>query len=312
MKKIFKIIGVIMLALIVLISIAMVYLLLQKAVPKDYYNKVDTVGDIESKYIQMGTHDVKNIKIKAMQNFKAYEIWYPTDIETSNKKYPVVIFANGTGVKASKYTTLLEHLASWGFIVMGTEEEYSWNGFSSEMCLKLITKLNSTKDTPYLEDNIFYGNVDLDNIGISGHSQGGVGTINAVTNTEHGNMYKAIYSASMTNKDLASALDWDYTTRQINIPTLLVAGTGDFDSKTVLSLEQMKSIYNDIPETTMKLMVRRKNVDHGDMLYYGDGYMTAWFMWLLKGDQEASTAFVGNDAEILKNMNWQDGISNIE
>ena len=247
-----------------------------------------------------------------MQNFKLYKIWYPTDIETSNKKYPVVIFSNGTGVKASKYSTLLEHLASWGFIVMGTEEEYSWNGFSSEMCLKLIIKLNNTKESPYLENNPFYEKVDLDNIGISGHSQGGVGTINAVTNMEHGNMYKAIYSASMPNKDLASILEWDYTAREINIPTLLVAGTGDFDSKTVLSLEQMKSIYNDIPETAIKLMSRRKNVDHGDMLYYGDGYMTAWFMWLLKGDEEASRAFIGGDAEILNNKNWQDGIGNIE
>lgn len=312
MKKIFKIIVVTILILIVLISIVMIYLLLQKAVPKDYYNKVDTVGNIESKYIQMGTHDVKNIRINAMQNFKAYEIWYPTDIETSNKKYPVVIFANGTGVKASKYTALLEHLASWGFIVMGTEEEYSWNGFSSEMCLKLMIKLNNMKDVIDLEYNPFYQKVDLDNIGISGHSQGGVGTINAVTSMEHGYMYKAIYSASMTNKDLASTLEWDYTTRQINIPTLLVAGTGDFDSKTVLPLEQMKSVYSDIPETTMKLMVRRKNVDHGDMLYYGDGYMTAWFMWLLKGDESASTAFIGSDAEILNNNNWQDGISHIK
>lgn len=312
MKKTFKILSIIILIIFIVISIVIVLLLLKKSVPKDYYIKVDTSGDIESKYIQMGTHNVKNININAMQNFKSYKIWYPTDIETSNKKYPVVIFSNGTGVKVSKYSTLLEHLASWGFIVMGTEEEYSWNGLSSEMCLKLLIKLNNTKNIPTLDNNPFYEKVDLDNIGISGHSQGGVGTINAVTNMEHGNMYKAIYSASMVNKDLASALEWDYTSRKITIPTLLVAGTGDLDAKTILSLEQMISIYNDIPETAIKLMSRRKNVDHGDMLYYGDGYMTAWFMWLLKGDEEASRAFIGDDAEILNNKNWQDGIGNIE
>lgn len=311
MKKIFNILGIIILVIIILICIGIIFLLSQKAVPKDYYNKVDTIGDIESKYIQIGTHDVKNINIKAMQNFKSYKIWYPTDIETSNKKYPLVIFSNGTGVKASKYSNLLEHLASWGFIVMGTEEEYSWNGFSSKMCLKLMTKLNNTKDTHYLENNIFYGKVDLNNIGVSGHSQGGVGAINAVNNMEYGHMYKAIYSASMTNKELSSALEWDYTTKEITIPTLLVAGIGNFDNA-VLPLEQMKSIYNDIPENTIKLMARRKNIDHGDMLYYGDGYMTAWFMWLLKGDEEASKAFIGSDAEILNNKNWQDGISNIK
>ena len=106
MKKIFNILGIIMFTLIILIIITIVILLFKKAVPKDYYNKVDTVGDIESKYIQMGTHDVTSIKINAMQNFKAYEIWYPTDIKTSNEKYPVVIFPNGTGIKASKYSSL--------------------------------------------------------------------------------------------------------------------------------------------------------------------------------------------------------------
>ena len=34
-----------------------------------------------------------------------------------------------------------------------------------------------------------------------------------------------------------------------------------------------------------------------DMLYIADGYTTAWFMWHLQGDEDASKAVVGNDAE---------------
>ena len=56
-------------------------------------------------------------------------------IETETRKFPVVILSNGIGVRASKYAAILKHLASWGFIVIGTEEEYSWNGFSSETSL---------------------------------------------------------------------------------------------------------------------------------------------------------------------------------
>ena len=37
-----------------------------------------------------------------------------------------------------------------------------------------------------------------------------------------------------------------------------------------------------------------------------DGYMTAWMLWQLTGDEEAAKVFVGEDAEILKNPNWQD------
>ena len=53
-------------------------------------------------------------------------------------------------------------------------------------------------------------------------------------------------------------------------------------------------------------MARRVNTDHGDMLPYVDGYMTAWFMYQLKGDSDAAKVFVGDDAEILSNENWQD------
>ncbi|MCM1130268.1 MAG: hypothetical protein NC310_03645 [Roseburia sp.] len=41
------------------------------------------------------------------------------------------------------------------------------------------------------------------------------------------------------------------------------------------------------------------------MLRYADGYMTAWFMYHLKGEEKANF-FSGSNAEILSNKNWQD------
>ena len=55
-----------------------------------------------------------------------------------------------------------------------------------------------------------------------------------------------------------------------------------------------------------KVIARRVNADHGDMLRSADGYMTAWFMYWLKGDTAAGNAFFGMNAEILTNSNWQD------
>ena len=124
-------------------------------------------------------------QIRQCQNFKKYEIYYPSIIENTDKKYPTVIFANGTGVKGSSYPALLKHVSSWGFIVMATEEEYSWNRFSCHMCLKFLERINNNKDIEGWETNPFYNKVDLDNIGVSGHSQGGVGVINAITNTTY-------------------------------------------------------------------------------------------------------------------------------
>ena len=42
------------------------------------------------------------------------------------------------------------------------------------------------------------------------------------------------------------------------------------------------------------------------MLYYADGYVTAWFMWHLRGDEEAAKAFVGDHAELMGNSLYQD------
>ena len=69
---------------------------------------------------------------------------------------------------------------------MATEEENSWNGFSSEMCLRTIIKFNETETIEGWESNPFYGRVNIDYFGVSGHSQGGVGVINAATENKHG------------------------------------------------------------------------------------------------------------------------------
>ncbi|MGC4423610.1 lipase, partial [Streptococcus suis] len=99
----------------------------------------------------------------------------------------------------------------------------SWNGFSSEMSLRLAIKLNDNKTVEGLKSNPFFSKVDLDKIGLSGHSQGGVGVFNAVTEQKHGHMIKTIYAASPANLELSSNLEWDYDPSLISVPTFLVS-----------------------------------------------------------------------------------------
>ena len=42
------------------------------------------------------------------------------------------------------------------------------------------------------------------------------------------------------------------------------------------------------------------------MFVRSDGYLTAWMMYQLRGDEVAVKVFIGEDAEILHNENWQD------
>lgn len=311
MKKMLKIIGIVFAVIVVLVVGLLLYLNSRPSVPKNYTEKVKTGGDIEKKYLKMGQYEVSYMENGAMQSYKKYEIWYPSEIRNNDKKYPVVVFANGTGVKASKYKALFEHLASWGFICIGTEDEYAWNGFSAEMCIRTLLKLNEN-ETVEGYDNVFYRKIDTDNIGITGHSQGGAGVINAITDTRHHDIYKTAVALSPANEELSTSLDWDYDATKINMPILLLSGTGNADENLVVNLKQLESIYNHIPDTNPKAMARRTDADHGDMLYFADGYVTAWFMWQLQGDSEAAKAFVGDNAEILINELYQDQKSNLK
>ena len=164
-------------------------------------------------------------------------------------------------------------------------------------------------------ESIFYQKIDIENIGIAGHSQGGVGAINAVTNQPNGYYYKAIYTASTTHYELATALEWPYDVSQITIPYFMVAGTLKADAGDgvegssnvgIAPLWSLQENYESIGDDVVKVLSRRVNTDHGDMLPLADGYMTAWFMYHLAGDDEAGDVFFGDNAEILTNNNWQD------
>ena len=179
------------------------------------------------------------------------------------------------------------------------------------------------------------GHIDTENIGIAGHSQGGVGAINAVTQHENGNKYKAICAQSTTSSAVAYALNlldgelgggWNCDTATLSIPAFMVAGTGNADAGNVeenrLELAEgetqgicplwwLRACYDAMPDSVPTVIGRLVGKDHGDIPHSADGYMTAWFMYWLQGDEEAGKAFFGENAEIKTNENWQDVTVNI-
>lgn len=302
LRKVLKIIGLILLAIIA-IAIAGVQIISRLPTPSaDYQEKLETGGVIEAEYLKNGSTETAYYEEAAMQNFEKYEIFYPSELASQNKNYPVIVVCNGTGWKASKSRPIYEHYASWGFIVICNEETYSWNAFGAEMAIRHLKRLNDNQ-TISDKENIFYQKIDFDHIGIIGHSQGGVGVFNAITDTDHKDIYKTAIALSPTNKELAQGLEWPYDAAKIDIPIMLVSGAGGGDDW-VVTLEGLTDIYNDI--NSQKVMLRRKNTHHGATQYSEDGYVTAWFMWQLQGDENAAKAFVGDNAEILTNPLYQD------
>lgn len=315
-----KILGKILLAIlivIVLIVAALAALLFYfKYRNEHYWNYAEPAGEIEKKYTAFGDHDVSYTEFEAENaDYEKYEIWYPSDLAESDHTWPLVVMANGTGVPASQYKEVFRHLASWGFVVVGNEDKNCRTGASFAAALDFVLGLNQD------EVSDFCDKIDVSHIRIAGHSQGGVGAVNAVTAQENGKLYQAVFAASTTSllfaDDHVLGAEWRYDMSKITIPCFMVAGTGKGDAGTatdktategqgICPLWSMTENYNAIPDTADKVMARRVGKDHGDMLRYADGYMTAWFLYYLQGDTQAGEAFFGSHAEILSNENWQD------
>ena len=176
------------------------------SVAQDYYVQTVTGGPLEEKYTAMGDYEVAYAEYPAadLLSVGRYEIWYPEAMAEQDRTWPVVMMCNGTGVAASRYTPIFEHLASWGFVVVGNEQQNSWSGADADDGIELLEDLNENPST------VFYHKLDLERVGAAGHSQGAIGAINAVTTQDNGFRYKALYTASTPSSLYAQTLNWAY------------------------------------------------------------------------------------------------------
>ncbi len=119
------------------------------------------------------------------------EICYPANIaglnvpvSTVQSNYPVVVCMHGMHTTADPsylgYNYLLEHLASNGFIAVSIDcnSINAINGMQDtrgHAILEHLSVLQSKNSSP----GLFQGKIDMDNVGIMGHSRGGDGVVQA-------------------------------------------------------------------------------------------------------------------------------------
>ncbi len=321
MKKVLKIIGIVVIVLVILV-VAIVVIVLGKAADKSahYYKYSNATGEIEKKYTDMGPLDVTSKEYPSDdESIKKFVIWYPKELESGSEKYPVALWANGTGGNADSSTPFFKHLASHGFIVVGNDDANTRTGASLNAGIDLLLSENENADSPLC------GKIDLENIGIGGHSQGGPAVFNMATKQPHADRIKTVYAVSATSSYHTAIFKdgWEYDISKVNVPTFLTAGTGTWDAGTAATKDQesddekgiaqgicplwsLEENFTALPDSIDKVYARKTDVDHGDSYTQWDGYMTAWFSWYLKGDEEAGRASFGDAPELASNENYQD------
>ena len=310
MKKVMKIIGVIILVIAAIVAALVIkgFVDTKKAsVGEDYYTDFSSSSPLEQKYSQLGEYEVSSFDDPSdNETIKKVRFWYPSELESNDKKYPVIIVVNASGTPAFKYEPWFKHLASWGFIVVGNEDPQAGTGETTSIMLDHLLNLS--------QGHQLNGRLDADNIGIVGFSQGGAGALAAATMYDNGTAYKTIFTGSAAYPFLAGNMGWKYDVSQIKIPYFMVAGTGATDDKEVADitkeyagvapLASLVENYEKISDDVLKVRARATGAEHEDMLARSDGYMTAWMLWQLCGGDDQKLE--AKAAEILHNNNWQD------
>ena len=317
MKKILKIVGLVILGIIILIIFVVGFLLIKNYIDsgkpwleKDYYTQFQPDSELEEKYAGLGDYEVSGMAAKSGDKaIGKIRIWYPSEMEDRQDKYPLILVVNGSNTAALNYEPYFERLASWGFVVVGNDDRQAGTGISTSLTLDYMLEQNQNSYS------LFYEKIDVQNIGIAGYSQGGAGAVRAVTECENSGRYKTIFTGSAAHSYLAQM--WGgYDASKVSIPWFMAAASGTSDDTRatdaatewlgVAPLSSLVGNYDAMPDNVFKLRARVAGAEHAEMQMKTDGYMTAWMLYQLQGDEEAGKALTGENAEILHNANWQD------
>lgn len=300
MKRVLKIIGIVFLIIVLAFVGLYLYADNKPAIYKWYRSDIETGGKIEEKYLGDGSYETEKLTIKAPDPIKKYTIYYTKDMTDSEGTYPMVLVVNGTGFKATKYEPQFAQLASWGYIVVGTQDKGTGSGETTIQMLNDMMEQNNNKES------ILYQKIDIENIGVTGFSQGGAATIRSAYMYDESHYIKTIVPLSPVSEKTATDMtDYPYDISKVKCPIFMLAGTsGEFETEIVIPFDEMTKMYDRLDAP--KVMARRTGMDHDHMMYSAEGYVTAWFMWQLKGDEEAAGVFTGEKPEILSNSLYQD------
>ena len=309
-----KIVFAILLALVVFVAFIAVkawWSNRQPLVAEGYYQATVSGGELERRYTERGEYELSKLVFDVADDaMRSVYVWMPQSEAPSPR--PIIIVVNGSNAIASRCEPFFERLASWVFVVVGNDDPMAGRGDSTSRTLDFLLAAADDDEHP------LYGLIDISKIGIAGYSQGGAGALRAATEFANSSRYTTLFTCSAASQLLSQNLGWAYDPAKLQIPYFMVAGTGVSDAGDgkdgwvgVTPLASLEENYAVVPEGAERVMARRVNAEHEDMMACSDAYLTAWMLYRLYGDEQAAKAFVGDTAEIRHNGLWQDVKSNM-
>jgi predicted dienelactone hydrolase len=98
--------------------------------------------------------------------------------DTNAAPYPLIVFSHGYGSESILYAWLVEHLASYGFVVIAPDHQESTDEASGLVRTTIVRPQAITNTLDYAEalnapDGVLAGLIDMDRVAVAGHSYGG-------------------------------------------------------------------------------------------------------------------------------------------
>ena len=288
-------------------------------------------GPIELKYYATGpwavTVTLGGGCCDSAQPPNKFDLYYPTQLGANGFKHPILTWANGSFGNSTNVAYFLKHMASWGFVVIATQDSQTGPGQTVLDGANYLKSANNDSHSP------FYQKLNVNEIGAFGHSQGATGALNA--QIKSAGLIKTVIPIEIPAQIwCSSGVNCADTSKMTSGSIFLIDGSADgiISPETqppwVSGEQSIDGYYKAVPNNIMKLKGSLKGPNHNDVtgqpgcapgavgcangVYGYLGYPTAWFMDQLQGDSYAHGAFVNPTGEMFsETTNWERVASNI-
>jgi hypothetical protein len=210
---------------------------------------------------------------------------YPKQL-SNDQKHAVVVWGPGGGTKPGAYEGMIRRLASHGFVVIALKES---PGDASQAIKAIDWMDQQNKDS----NSPLYNKLDLNTVGCSGHSMGGLESEQAVIKD------KRVLTAFLNNSG-----DWNGNGAN-KVPTdrsiaILYGEVG-------MEKDNAKNDYNNqgvrAPACLIEMNGGPRNSEggygHGSGSWDGMAATVAWMRWHLGGETERKADFVGSTGKYI-------------
>ncbi len=219
-----------------------------------------------------------------------FAIYRPSNLGANGEFHPIITWGNGTGATPSTYNELLEHLASYGFIVIASR---STNTGSGDEMIEGIDWLLSENNR---SGSIYFQKINPTKIGATGHSQGGAGTINTAINDKRLTAIAPLAPATFS-------FPFFYSTEDVDCPLFIMVGASD-------GLANPSNVFNTSYSTATAPAIYGSLIGAGHFTLTGDAgsfrkYITAWFEAMLWERPEARQLFFSSSAALFQDNSWR-------